>query len=635
MIIEYSFDEDFKKLFKKLDRQDKAYYLRELDGIGEQLDLNNFSRQFFSTKITADISVDSNANVDNVTVVHYNNEIAKSIQRLNSYYLLWKYGRRLFNDDFSQEAITKQFNKEIYINDFHGFNGLPYCYNFSCMDIICNGIQFSGSIKTTTAKHISSFMGHVIAFLTYACNQILGACGLADLLICCAWYTEKLFEENKSIPKAYLEKQIKQELQAFIYQANQPFRSSLQSPFSNISIFDDVFLTKLCDEYIFPDGRKVKKETVKYLQNIFLDLMNETLEKTAITFPIITACFATDENNDIQDKYFLDFIVEKNMKFGIINIYAGKSSTLSSCCRLRSETDKTYFNQFGAGGTKIGSLGVVTLNLPRLAYESKNESTFFNRLKENAILASRINHVKRFILKKRIEQNQSPLYSLGFINLKTQYSTCGVVGINECLEILGYNILEQDGQEFVLKILNTINEANDHQEKKYDVPHNMEQVPAESSGCKLADADKLLKYNKNYPFYSNQFIPLTTDADILDRIKLQGQFDKHMTGGAICHLNIADKIEDSNFMKKLITHTIKSGVIYHAINYNLQKCENDHINVGKNKKCIECGKNIIENFTRIVGFLTNVNNWGKTRREIDYPNRKFYDKDSQNTISSI
>ncbi|MFA5048592.1 MAG: anaerobic ribonucleoside-triphosphate reductase [Patescibacteria group bacterium] len=626
MIVEYSFDEGFKKLFKKLDRMPHAYELRQLDGIGEQLDLNKFSRNFFSKKgqTTADVSVDANSNVGKNTILHYQNELSKPIQRLWAYYDLWNYSKQLYNEKIAEEIIMKQLSKIIYINDLHNFTK-PYCFNFSCMDIVCNGIPFAGITTSKSAKNCISFIEHVTSSLTYFCNQIAGATGLADFLICYAWYVEKLLDENKNSQKLAVWI-VKQQLQGFIYQVNQPFKGSIESPFCNVSIYDDVFLDKFCNEYIFPDNKKVKKETVQWLQELFLDEINNALEKTIITFPVLSACFSVDNYNKIQDYKFLDMIVKKNLKFGSICCFSGKTSVLSSCCRLRSDNTKQFFTTMGAGSTKIGSVGVVTLNLPRLAYTSRNKDEFLNQLKINVKFVSRINHVKRMLLQKNIEKGYLPLYTLGYMSLKHQYSTCGINGLYEALEILGYNVLEENGQKFITEILQLINSVNAYQEQKYKTPHNLEQVPGEASSAKLADADKILGYNKKYTFYSNQFIPLTINADIFDRIKLQGQFDKYMTGGAICHLHFVDQIADYNFMKKLIIMAVENGVVYHAYNYNLQKCENNHITVGKNKKCSICGKDIANNYTRVVGFLTDVSNWVKQRREYDYPNRQQYEE---------
>ena len=152
-----------------------------------------------------------------------------------------------------------------------------------------------------------------------------------------------------------------------------------QSPFTNVSIYDDNFLDKLCGDYIFPDGSSPDKELIKKIQNLYLNIMNREMERTPITFPVTTACFSINDEHEIQDEEFVDFISEKNLKFAFINIYIGKSSTLSSCCRLRSEQNNEYFNSFGSGSSKIGSLGVCTINLPRLAIRHKNNITEFKK----------------------------------------------------------------------------------------------------------------------------------------------------------------------------------------------------------------------------------------------------------------
>lgn len=293
-------------------------------------------------------------------------------------------------------------------------------------------------------------------------------------------------------------------------------------------------------------------------------------------------------------------------------------------CRLRSDTNNEYFNAFGAGSSKIGSLGVVTTNLPRLAIISKTKEKFMENLKELVTDVARINNAKRHIIRKRIEVGASPLYSLGFMSLKKQYSTFGITGLNEAVELLGYNILEQDGQQFVIDMLTVINKTNDKMQKQYEAPHNCEQTPAENSGIKLSKKDNYLKYTKDSLFYSNQFVPLIQEADMLDRIKLQGLFDSHFSGGSILHINVEEQINDTQKIVDLINTCAKMGVVYWAINYNLQMCEADHMTIGANGRCPMCGKPIKENFTRVVGFLTNIKNWNVVRRELDYPNRQFY-----------
>lgn len=625
MYLHTSYDREFVDLLMYL-RGKYPKDLFNMEGIGDQLDIGIFSKNFFLSKNVADVSVDSNSNVDEQTVRAYEAELPKPYFRLNAIYLIWKYMKKLYTTQYANEFVESQITGDIYVNDMHGINN-PYCFNFSTYDIMAKGLPFVTKIKSGPPKHLSSFIGQLVHFTVYGSNSVLGAVGLADVLIVASYYVDKLYNDNKDIPIAYLDKEVKQELQNLVYSCNQPFRAAIQSGFYNISIYDNGFLDKMCSEYVFPDGSNPNKSTIQKLQIMFMDLMNETLRITPVTFPVTTACFSVDSELNIQDEEFLKLISEKNLEFAYINIYAGKTSTLSSCCRLRSENDTEYFNQFGAGGTKLGSLGVVTLNLPRIAYKSDgNFDKFYEILKKETELSVRINNVKRHIIQKRIDDGRAPLYDHGFMVIGRQYSTTGLVGINEACEIMGLNILNTDGQDFVVKMLNTVNGINEHATKQYNAPHNNESVPAESSSVKLANKDKLLGYQNDYSLYSNQFIPLTVNADMFDRIKLQGLFDSKLSGGAICHLNVETRLDCAKKQADLIRVAVKNGVIYHAINYNLQQCENEHMTVGKNDKCSICNGEIISNFTRVVGFLTNVKNWNKTRREVDYPNRIFYDK---------
>lgn len=631
MLIKYSYTPDFDEYFSALKEGVlHGHELANLDGVGEQTDIAEFSRKFFGTVgdngTTADVSIDANANVDDTSVIAYESEIGKPIGKLNAYYLLYKYAKELYGKEQAEELIFGQFVKNYYINDFFAFNK-PYCFNFSCTDVMFGGLPFVKKIKSRPPKHLSSFMGQMVQFVTYASNSVAGAVGLADLIICASYYVERMMIQNKTVPRAFLWEQVKQEFQSFIYSVNQPFRGGNQSAFTNVSVYDDFFLDSLCESYYFPDGSQPNKNMVKKLQEMFLDLMNDTLAETPCTFPVTTACFAVSDKRKIKDKAFLKMIMEKNIKYGFINLYAGKTSTLSSCCRLRSEQDTEYFNAFGSGSSKIGSLGVVSMNLPRLAIRSKGNIDYFLYLvRHNTGLVAKINNTKRTLIKERIANGNLPLYTLGFMDLGKQYSTCGLVGINEAVKFLGHDVLNKQGQDIVKQILNAVNEENARYQKEFDTPHNCEQTPSENSAIKLAQADIMLGFQSDYELYSNQFIPLITEAQMMDRIRLQGMFDQYMTGGAICHINIADEPTEQHipFMIKTFQKAVELGVIYCAYNYNTQRCSNGHITVGKRSNCPVCQATIVDNFTRVVGFLVRVDNWHKVRREQDYPNRQFY-----------
>lgn len=630
MYIKVTYDQEFDDLMMHL-RSKYPAKLFDIDGIGKQLDMCNFSRNFFAANTTADASVDANSNVDDVSVITYNVELPKPFFKMNSYYILWKELKRLYGHAKANEIIEMQLTGDIYIHDFHGVaSGTPYCFNYSAYDIVMNGLPMIKKVKSIPPKYLHAFKSQIEQFIIIASNSTLGATGLADLLITLSYYAKNIVKTKSDAHYKFQTEDdcwtyVAEMMTSFIYSVNFSLRGN-QSPFVNISVFDRFFLEKLCSDYLFPDGSHPDIKYVQRLQAIFLDIMNREMERTPLTFPIVTACFSVDSGNNIQDEEFLDFIAEKNLRYGFINIYCGKTSTLSSCCRLRSETDTEYFNSFGSGSSKIGSLGVCAINLPRLALKAnKSKVAYLTILADMVEGCAAVNNAKRHIVKKRIANGNAPLYALGFMDLNKQYSTVGVNGLNEAVEIMGYEITDEEGQQFVLDVLAVINTQNARFEKQYGAAHNNEQVPGENMSIKIVEKDKLLGYKTDYEMYSNQFIPLTATADMLDRIKLQGIFDQHFSGGAICHINVDAPIQDKAKIKELMRTTAKMGVIYHAINYNLQECSAGHMSVGRKEACSVCGEPIINNFTRVVGFLTNTKNWHKVRREIDYPHRQFYE----------
>ena len=629
MLIRYGYDQRFTDILDDLVGE-CGQELLDIDGIGDQVDLPEYTKRFFKSGVTADASVDPNSNINSVDVVTYNTEVHKPLNRLDAYHTLFQELTDQHGDELAEAVIRAQLRGLIYINDAHGIRA-PYCFNYSAYDIALQGLPMVKAIDSRPPKHLYAFKSQVEQFIPVAANSTLGATGLADLLIVMAYYAERVLDNLKDDRFTFSDEEaaveyIKTTLVSFIYTINQPMRGN-QSPFVNVSVFDDNFLQELVPSYTFPDYGSPRIDTVKLIQELFLQAMNEELERTPITFPVVTAAFEVDEENRIKDEEFLQEIASYNAKWGFINIFAGESSTIASCCRLRSDSSNEYFNSFGAGSTKIGSLGVVTVNLPRLAYQAVEEDEpaddFLEGLVAAVNAAGYINNAKRRIISRLIERGNLPLYNLGIMDLSKQYSTCGINGLSEALEILGYNILSEAGQQLVMDVIEAINETNDTLQAQFDAPHNCEQVPGENSSIKLAKKDAYLGFNQEYSFYSNQFIPLIKKANMLDRIQLQGKFDKHFSGGAILHLNVEQTISQEQ-MADLIRHTVEQGVVYFAVNYQLQQCGQGHMSVGRGNTCQICGGKIVANYMRVVGFLTATKNWAPERRADDAPQRAFY-----------
>ncbi len=657
MQIIYSFKKEFDELMFNL-RTKYGEELFDIDGIGKQLDIDYFARNFFNTTkgggATADVSIDANANVTHNDAIAFKAEFPKSAMKINSYYRLWKALHETHGLQTANNIIEAQLTGAIYINDATDLS-TPYCWNFSCMDIAMCGLPMVSKIKCAPPKYLTSFKSQVEQFLNIASNSVLGATGLADLFIVMAHYVDKALNtleddgvrfKSKDDVWRYVESMIT----SLIYTLNQPMRAGIQSPFVNVSVYDSVFLEKMLEGYQFPDVGAPRKRTVQQIQKVFLDVMNKELERTPITFPVTTACFSVNNNGELGDLEFVRFIARKNQQWGFINIYCGPTSTLSSCCRLRSDIEEhEYHNSFGAGSTKIGSLGVCTINMPRVAWLAKqmaendtkagavgvNVNAYLLSVLDSFVRSSAlVNLAKRELVLERISEKALPLYDHGFMDIKKQYLTVGINGMAEACEILGIGIMHDGYRELMGAMIDRVNKTVDGLNSFYKdngIKFNVEQTPSENSAIKLATKDYFMGFNsdedgnKKYALYSNQFIPLTHPANLLDRITVQGELDRKFSGGAICHLNIEQRVTDPVKLYELIRICAKKGVVYWAANYCLQECANGHMGVGKGAQCQVCGEKIVNEFTRVVGFLTNTKHWHEVRRgKADCQSRVFY-----------
>lgn len=642
LIAPHSFKPEFVKCLADIERE-YGFDLFQLSGIGKQLDINWFAKQFFGKKTnTADVSVDSNSNVGLKNTVIFDQELSKPLKLIYSYYRMWKGLKKKYGLEYANLAMKKQITGEIYINDFHGAgSNMPYCYNYSTLDTAHKGIPVGiDAERSLPTKYLNTFFEHLQLFCIHAGSATLGAVGLADLLITVSAYVKRILTVRGDQHVKFASEEdcwtyVKEKLTNFIYFLNQPNRI-VQSLFSNVSIYDDKFLDTLVDfYYIEADGTTyfAEKDIVKKVQRVFLEVMNEIMERRITTFPVVTACFSLDDDRNIQDEEFLRYVLNADQKFRFVNLYAGATSTLSSCCRLRSDRTNKYVNSLGSGSVKVGSLGVTSQNLPRLAFMANGDLDKFKQmLWDNIILSQRINGVKRGILKKAIDAKMMPIYNLGYVDLNTQYSTTGVVGIYEALEILGYDIKTLEGEAVAEDILKMVNEATDVASEEQKAPCNVEQIPAENVAVKLAKKDRLLGYNDKYDIYSNQYVPLKDmDADLFTRIRLVADLDKYMSGGSILHININEEVGDPETFVEMAKAMYKMGVVYFAYNKLLAEC----CDCGKtfttdketfdanNVTCPECDSHNTECALRIVGFIRKFKSWS-SERQAEGKQRKFY-----------
>lgn len=616
---------------KMLDKYGSEMF--NLSGIGSQLDMNQAIKKMVNANSVANGSIDANANAGYTTAITIMHEIAKPAALLQSYYRIWKWLKKNRGEEVANRFVEAQLTGAFYVNDMHYISyPMPYCYNHSCLNIAMQGlVGIDSKNDTQPPKYLRSYFDIIEAYLLIAGNATAGATGISNLLVVASIFLRKMIDSGYMDSHVHLNSEedcwqyFKEELTSFIYKLNQPCRGN-QSLFSNVSIYDKNFLESIIPEsQLVIDGEiyGTDIETVQRCQRIYIDVMNEEAQRVVHTFPVTTACISTrfneeTEKNEILDPEFLSYICEQNEKTGFINIYGGDTATLSSCCRLRSDKNNVFFNSFGGASDSIGSLGVVCVNLPQLAFKHKDDiEGFKTELHDLVILAQEVNYAKRCLLKTSISKGHLPLYTNGYMDLSKQFSTLGFVGLYNACEILGHDITTDDGLEVAKHILGLMESYNDEVANKYKIPTNMEGIPAENTAKKLADKDRLLGLNDKYDLYSNQFIPLSVRCNLLDRIRLSSEMDKYCSGGSIMHVTVDGQINKKT-MNDLANAILESGVKYFAFNYEINQCKScQKIFVGKHEHCPECGSTELERYMRVVGFCTKVSSWSEARQAED------------------
>ncbi|MEJ5258049.1 MAG: anaerobic ribonucleoside-triphosphate reductase [Fervidobacterium sp.] len=609
-----------------------------LEGIDWQLDIVRFTEHFFNNGILSS-TIDANANVRSTNVYTYFNEVVKPWSKLYSLYYIYQRMKSLFGKEDARKFLRYELYGDVYLHDAHHSAFEPYCYAYSLRPIVEKGLFFIDSIKSVPAKHLSSYIQHVIQFVMFASNQQSGAVGLPDFFVWLAYYYKKDIGSGV-IPKGQEKEYLYQMFQIFTYSINQPIRGT-QSPYTNFTYLDRNYIKSIFNGETYPDGTLITDyvEDIIALQKEYWQWISEEREKQMFTFPVLTASLLYKDGKFI-DEDSARFINKVNLKWQDTNWYISDSiDAVASCCRLTSSTREIKFkmgpdklsgmvNSIGGSDLNIGSFKVVTLNLPRIALEAKNKEQFLEKLREKVRVVQKSLAAIRNIIQERIQQGVLPLYNLGLMDLNRQYGTVGINGVYEAMEILGLTTVDidgvkytQEGEEFVATLLDEIRKLNDEAFEKYGFTYNIEQVPAEKAAVTFAQKDKIL-YGINYILYSNQWLPLTTNTDMLNRIKYSGIFDKKVSGGAILHINIDSPFRSEEEAWNMVNLVAQMGVVYFAFNQKISVCQHGHAFYGE--KCPTCGGKKTDEYLRIVGYLVPVSSFNKVRQKEEYPKRIFY-----------
>ena len=624
MQIKLTTNDEFDDLYNNYASNPARAALLAVEGIDrDKLDIGKMSARFFNENLS-DIAVESNANAnEDNSPSTYSKEIIKGVMKLNGYHLIWKYGVKRYGLRAANKLIRSILDGDVYLHDAVNIQ-LPYCFAFSTFPLMTEGLPY-GQLTSRIPKRADSFLAQVTELIMdVSSNALVGAASPADVIVNYAWYAKR---ENRA------DYDIINDFQRLVHIVNRKFRNG-ESPFTNISLFDRENIKNVWKDYKYPDGTEVDVEYVMHVQKIVGDWFSKGDPSTGLPmrFPVISVNISINENKQPNDMDFLDWVCNANLEKGAFNIYLSEGNKIASCCRLSNDFSrmKARVDVFGSGGVNIGSTRIVTINLPRIALLAKGDSRMFFRL-----LNARLEQAKHIlivhredILKERIERGRGFLKffnPLKWFNLDQMFSTIGVVGVYEMNQFMGLDIMKEDGEQFTTKVLSFIEAQLDAYSEETKFSWNLEQIPAESTAVTLATKDYILfKDERIPPLYSNQFLPLTLEASLIERIKVNGKFMKKLSAGAIVHLNVEERIRNAAQMKKLVLYCIENDVEHLAINYGFAICEKSHTTVsGVTNVCPECGGNIVDTVTRIIGYFTPVSGWNKTRREYEFRRRKF------------
>ena len=521
------------------------------------------------------------------------------------------------NEVYKDKRIIDAYkNVDMHIHDLGGLT--LYCCGYSLRNIILMGVQGIPNIPTSSpAKHFDAILNQIANLVTIYQNEIMGAVAFNSFDTLLAPYIKK---DNLTY------EEVKQNLQNFIFSINSNSRAGAEPAFTNITF--DLFPPKDLENDPALIGDKIQEFTYKecqkemdMLNKAFYELMNEgDYNGRPFSYPIPT--YNINSNFDF-DNPNNDMLFEMTGKFGypyfanFVNLDMDQSDVRSMCCRLNldlRELRKRNGGLFGSGDS-TGSIGVVTINLPRLAYKHKNnEKEFFNALKEILIIAKDSLEKKRKWLNDNIiNKDMLPAFSTYVGTLKNHFSTIGIVGLNEmCENFNGNNILTEEGMEFSIKVCNFIREELINFQEETGNLYNFEATPAESTCYRLAKKDVedfediIVRGGREYPYYTNScHMPPNEVKNLKQLFDHQDKLQVLFTGGTVVHIYCDGAISGEKAKHIVKTVCKKYRTPYVSISPLNRYCEEHGYVKERVEECPICGKKL-DLYQRITGYLRKV-----------------------------
>jgi ribonucleoside-triphosphate reductase len=578
--------------------------------------------------------------------INENSNMDYSLQGLNNYISSEVSKVYWLNEIYPPEVKNAHTEGDFHIHDLSLLS--VYCVGWDLQDLLREGFRgASGKVESRPAKHLRSALGQVVNFFYTLQGEAAGAQAFSNfdtLLAPFIRYDGLSFKE------------IKQALQEFIFNINVPTRVGFQTPFTNVTL--DVVIPKYYrDQNVFIGG-ELKPETYKDFQKemdlfnqAFLQVMAEGDAKGRVfTFPIPTYNITKDFDWDNTN---LDYLWEMTAKYGVpyfsnfVNSDMNPEDARSMCCRLRidnRELEKRGGGLFGSNPL-TGSIGVITINLPRIGYLSKSEDEFFQRLEYLMTTARESLEIKRKVLEKFTDGNLYPYTRYYLRDIKSRFnsywknhfSTIGVVGMNEaCLNFLNKTVGDPEGREFTERVLDFMKDKLIKFQEATGNNYNLEATPAEGTSFRLAQIDK-----KKYPniicaneaehrayksdvFYTNSTqLPVNFTDDVFEALDLQDNIQIKYTGGTVFHTFAGEKIDNPLAVKTFTKKVCENYRLpYFTFTPTFSICPSHGYIAGEKELCPTCEASC-EVYSRVVGYLRPVKQWNKGKQE-EFKMRKVF-----------
>lgn len=540
---------------------------------------------------------------------------------------------------YDEEIGNAHRNAEIHIHDLSMLTG--YCAGWSLRQLIQEGLGgIPGKITSSPAKHLSTLCNQMVNFLGIMQNEWAGAQAFSSFDTYLAPFVKA---DHLSYPE------VKQCIQSFVYGVNTPSRWGTQAPFTNITL-DWVVPADLADQPALVGGKSCSfryrdcKEEMDMINRAFIEIMIEgDANGRGFQYPIPT--YSITKDFDWSDSQNNRLLFEMTAKYGTpyfsnyINSDMEPSDVRSMCCRLRldlRELRKKSGGYFGSGES-TGSIGVVTINLPHLAYLSENEQDFYHRLDRLMDLSARSLKIKRETIEKLLENGLYPYTKRYLGGFQNHFSTIGICGMNEaCLNArwLKEDLTHEHAQKFAKSVLNHMREKLSDYQELYGDLYNLEATPAESTTYRFAKHDKeqypdiITANEKGTPYYTNSsHLPVGYTDDIFSALDIQDELQTLYTSGTVFHAFLGEKLPDWQAAASLVRKIAENYRLpYYTLSPTYSICKNHGYLAGEQKVCPICGEKT-EIYSRITGYYRPVQNWNDGKLQ-EFKDRKVYHMDA-------